>query len=566
MATNRARTSSESTVDVALKTINMQKQALVFVNSKRSAEKMAEDIASKLKAIPELEIIAEEAENALANPTRQCLRLSKCLKKGIAFHHAGLHNKQRQLIEDNFRDGKIKVIASTPTLAAGLDMPAFRVIIRDLKRYGGHWGMTPIPVLEYLQMAGRAGRPGKETFGEAITIAQTDTEEQDIKDTYIDGVPEKIYSKLAVEPVLRTYVLSLVASKLLGSEDELNEFFSKTFWAKQYQDPDKLKDIIARMIALLKDYGFITIDDKGHIDKNEEKNGKNIETADDLLDIDDEDEFDDFVSADKLIKDKDKSEKTEDDMKTDRKIRATKLGKRVAELYLDPLTANHIINCLRRAKQKIDVKEVNEFSFLQMISNTLEMEPLLKLRSKDYQMVDEILAENEQYLLQDEPSLYDIDFDDFQRSIKTTLFFIDWVNEKDDESLLERFNIRPGETRYKIDKAEWLFFASIEFCNILEFENLITPLRKIETRVKHGVKEELLPLLRLKQIGRARARILYNNNIKNLGDVRKSDLSTLQYLLGKKIGTNIKNQVSKEKIPIPKGTRKGQLSIEKFDR
>jgi helicase len=526
-------TTNDGALNVSLKTINEGKQALVFVNSKRSAEKMAEDIASKLKPVEEVQDLAEKAEKTLSKPTKQCLRLAKCLKKGIAFHHAGLHQKQKDLIEDNFRAGKIKIIACTPTLAAGLDMPAFRVIVRDLKRYGGHWGMTPIPVLEYLQMAGRAGRPGKETYGEAISISTSKTEQEDIHQTYVRGKPESIYSKLAVEPVLRTYVLSLVASKILGTEEELQRFFEKTFWAKQYEDNEKLHSIISKVIHLLDEYGFLITQNKTDLNQSNQS---------------------DFVSANDLINNK------------AGKLRATAIGKRVAELYLDPLTAHHLIECLKNANAKLEKNEVNEFSFLQMISNTIEMLPLLRVKTREFDEINDKLALNEEFLLQEEPSLYDVDHDDFLNSVKTALFFIDWINEKDEEFLLEKFDIRPGETRYKLDKAEWLFYACTEFCDIMEFKDLNKELRKIETRVKHGVKEELLPLLRLSMIGRVRARALFNNQIKTIKDIKKADITTLSTLIGKKIAENIKKQVNQDQPEeVSKRKRKGQMSIEKYD-
>ena len=145
-------------LDLALDTINIGKQALVFANTKRSAEKTAEDIAHKLKINNEkLDELSNEVLKALSRPTKQCERLAKCVKKGIAFHHAGLVAKQRELVEDNFRNGTIKIICSTPSLAMGVDLPAFRAILKDLRRYGSH-GLSYIPVLEYLQMSGRAGR------------------------------------------------------------------------------------------------------------------------------------------------------------------------------------------------------------------------------------------------------------------------------------------------------------------------------------------------------------------------------------------------------------------------
>ena len=148
----------DPTVNLALDTIQLNKQALVFVSSKRSAEKQAEEIAKKLKQTTKnQEQLASRALKTLSRPTKQCERLALTLKKGIAFHHAGLHAKQKTLIEDAFRDGDVTVICCTPTLAAGVDLPAYRAIVRDLKRYSGRFGMTYIPVLEFLQMVGRAG-------------------------------------------------------------------------------------------------------------------------------------------------------------------------------------------------------------------------------------------------------------------------------------------------------------------------------------------------------------------------------------------------------------------------
>ena len=166
----------EPFVNIALDTINKNKQALIFTATKASAESCADKIASHLKDDAALSELSEKILHTLANPTRQCERLSKVAKKGVVFHHAGLHAHQRELIEDNFRESKIKIICCTPTLAAGVDLPAFRTILKDLKRYNENWGMNWIPVLEYQQMAGRAGRPGKEDFGEAIAIATTENE------------------------------------------------------------------------------------------------------------------------------------------------------------------------------------------------------------------------------------------------------------------------------------------------------------------------------------------------------------------------------------------------------
>ncbi|MFC1728304.1 helicase-related protein [Nanoarchaeota archaeon] len=514
--------SQDPVLNIALDTLNKNKQALVFVNTKRSAEKVAEDISNHFKKLKQREDteLSEQILSALAKPTKQCERLSRCVKYGVGFHHAGLTHKQKDIIEDSFKAGKIKIISCTPTLAAGMDMPAFRTVIRDLKRYGQR-GMQNIGVLEYLQMAGRAGRPKYDKEGQAIALAGSEGEKEEIWEKYIDGEPEDIQSKLAVEPVLRTYVLSLIATKFVRTKKELVNFFSKTFWAYQFEDMDKLEIIIDKMLRLLEEWEFIK--------------GKG----------------DDFISASEV---------------RDEKLKATLLGQRVAELYLDPLAAHDIVKGLRRAEKTTLVP----FSFLQLVSNTLEMRPLLRVRQKEYDDIVERLTQYDSNLLMSEPSLYETFYDDFLDSVKTALFFNEWIEEKDEEFLLEHYNVRPGETRGKLEIADWLFYCMEEIAKLLKLQKLLKDVSKTRLRIKHGIKEELVPLVKLKEIGRVRARKLFNNGIKDVKGVKNADTSTLAYLLGKKITINIKEQVGQkirpEEIEIKKGKRKGQMSIDKYNK
>ena len=510
--------SDNAALNLAIDTIKNGKQAIVFANTKRSAEKAAEDISHKIKTQDEkLERLSEECLHALSKPTKQCERLSRCIKKGIAFHHAGLTSKQRELIEDNFRNGSIRVICATPTLAYGIDMPAFRVILKDLRRYSQR-GMDYIPVLEYLQMAGRAGRPNFDKKGEAIAIAATEPEKKKLFEKYVKGSPEDIYSKLAVEPVLRTYILSLISSDFVNTKKEIFNFFSKTFWAHQFADTFELQQIIEKMLNLLGDWEFI---------KSSKK--------------------EDFASADELENEKNK---------------ATLLGKRVAELYIDPLTAHNFIECIKKAAKKTIIP----FSFLQMISHSLELRPLLKVKMKEYDKLQEELVKYDSFLLEEEPSLYEPEYEDFINSAKTALFFQEWIDEKDEEYLLENYDIRPGEIRVKLDKADWLLYASEELTRISQLQPLLKDFAKLRIRIKHGVKEELIPLLKLEHIGRVRARKLFYNKIKDIADIKEADLQKLTQILGKNIALDIKKQVNQDfdKMKVKEGKRKGQISLEDY--
>ncbi len=509
----------DGAVDLALNTIDIGKQALVFVNTKRGAEKSAEDISKVLKkqGINTNHELSEELRNDLSRPTRQCERLAEISKQGIAFHHSGLTSKQKELIEDNFRNGKIKIICCTPTLAAGVDLPAYRTIIRDLKRFGVR-GYTYIPVLEYLQMSGRAGRPRYDVEGQSIIVTSTESEKENVTEKYVNGKPEDIVSKLAVEPVLRTYILSLISSEFVNSREKIIDFFSKTFWAHQFEDMDKLEKIIDRMIQILDDFGFIQTKKS------------------------------DFVSANEIM---------------DSKIRATGLGKRVAQLYIDPLTAHEFIENIKRlGKDKPSV-----FGLLHMISNTLEIRPRLNIKAKEYEEYTSVIAEHTGDLLVEEPSPYEPEYDDFLDAAKTAMFFSEWIEEKDDEYILEKFDVRPGESRAKIETADWLLYSGEELSKLIEFPLFAREISKLRFRLRYGAKEELLTLLRLRDIGRVRARRLFNNGIKDLGDVKKADVMRLRQLLGDSIAKSIKEQVGeKVDIEVKENKRKGQLSLKKFSK
>ncbi|MBS1266625.1 MAG: ATP-dependent DNA helicase [Candidatus Woesearchaeota archaeon] len=483
-------------IDLALDTINQNKQALVFVNAKRSAEKSAEIISEQIKTSDSKQLqISNKLLNALSSPTKQCKRLAKITKKGIAFHHSGLVQKQRNLIEEEFRNGNIKIICSTPTLAAGVDLPAFRTIIRDLKRYS-HRGMIWIPVLEYHQQAGRAGRPSFDKFGEAITIAKKPRQKQTIYNNYIMGKPEQIFSKLAVEPVLRTYLLALISSDMVNTEKSILDFFSKTFWAHQFQDMEKLGKIIRRTLGQLEKWEFIHTQNQ------------------------------DFVSADNL---------------DDSMISATLLGKRVAQLYLDPLTAHDLVIGLRNSSQ-----QASNFSFFQLISQTLELRPLLTVRKKDWDWVHDFFLANQEKILGKVPQPYDSAYSSFIKSIKTSQMFLAWINETSEDKLLEKFSIRPGELRYKVNIADWLLYSAQELSRILKIMPLISRLAKLRLQLKYGAKQELLALLKLRNIGRVRARKLFRKNIQDIGDVKKASLSAIQNIVGKKTGIKIKEQVGQK--------------------
>jgi helicase len=489
----------EPVLDVALDTINLNKQALIFVNSKRSAESVAEKIANKLK-INENELknydeITEKILKVLSTPTTQCKRLAYCLKKGIAFHHSGLKSEQKRIIEQNFKQRKIKIICATPTLAQGVDLPAYRTIIRDLKRFTQH-GMRYIPVLEYEQQSGRAGRPGQEKLGQAIVFAKDKKDKKSIIKKYINGEPEDIISKLSAEPILRTYVLTLISTQYCSTKKELEDFFSKTFFAFQYGDNKELKLIIDNVLIKLNEWKFIKI-----IGSQEKS---------------------DFVSATNYGKEKNTV------------IRPTILGKRISELYLDPYTANFIINYLSNEFKGVE-------SLLFMFCNCIELKPLISVGVRTIEGTESWLAEFDEKFY-DVSELMKEDYFELLKGVRTTMLFDDWINEKTEDFILEKFGVRPGELNAKVEILDWLIYSAIEISRLTNKE-IIKELIRLRIQVKNGCKQELIPLLKFKNIGRIRARKLFNNNIKNVHDVKTISYETLSVIVGKTIALQMKKDV-----------------------
>jgi len=522
----------DAALNIALDTIERKKQALIFCSTKRGAESQAEKIAQKTKPDDDRRALRERlADSILAavqQPTKQCQRLALCVRKGVAFHHSGLASKQREVIETGFRDGTIAVICATPTLAMGMDLPAYRSVIRDLKRYskGTSWGMVEIPVLEYEQMAGRAGRPGMEAVGEAICIAETESEKDHIVEKYLLGDPEDIYSKLAVEPVLRTYVLSLIASGYVHDTEALHKFFDDTFYAWQYGDTDKLHHILDKMARLLSQWGFI---------ETPGADGRQ----------------DDFVAASDLASGV---------------LRATSVGERVAQLYLDPYTAHHLILSLENgARRKL---ALDEFPLLHLLCTTLEIRPLLSVRQSEIDDIDRLLLAQEDALFVKSPSIYSAEYEDFLSTVKTAAALQAWVNEAGEDVLLEQYRLSPGDLQAKREIADWLLYSLVELAKLLRWHHLIAELEKMRMRLEYGAKEELLGLLRLRGIGRVRARKLVRAGIRSLEDLKRTDGARLKLLLGEKIAIDIKSQVGQEISPgqlrVASNKRKGQINLGDF--
>ncbi len=460
-------------------------QVLIFANSRNSSENIAEKLAYDPGLITpeyrkEVMETGKEILNSLSSPTKQCKRLSECVKGGTAFHHAGLVNRQRTIVEESFRNGLIKVIVATPTLAAGVNLPSRTVIIKDIKRYD-NGGMKYIPVLEYKQQIGRAGRPKYDRIGEAITIAKTESEREFLIEKYVNGKIEDIYSQLGIEPVLRFHMLAVIASNFARTRKSLIEFFGSTFFGYQYGIGGDFEDLIERIIRKLIDWNFVGMDGK-------------------------------FIIP-------------------------TTLGSRVSELYIDPLTAFNYIKILRTAEEKNSFAGIG---ILEMLCDAVEM-PLLRIKRSEESLLWGSACSESEKILRDLDG-FGLD-GNFLERYKTAKLLESWTCENSEEKILEDYNVAPGILHQRIQIAEWLAYSAGEISGILNLPKSKREMKKMEIRIKDGIKEELIPLVGIRGIGRARARRLFNAGFKNPNDVKKADLKVLGRIIGEKTAEAIRAEI-----------------------
>jgi helicase len=491
-------------------TIREGGQCLVFVSTRKSAEAQAQRLAGPVRALlrPDELAAIEEAASALedggeGSPTAK--KLHKLARAGVAYHTAGLDSAQRRFVEQQFRAGRLKVLCATPTLAAGVNTPARRVVIRDLTRFEMGEGARPLPVMEVKQMMGRAGRPRYDPYGEAVLVVKSPDMKEQVEETYLRGEVEAVVSKLAADAALRTHVLASIAGGYCTTIAQLEEFFQRTFWAQeasQWLVRDRIEDVL----SFLQDNDFV------------EPSGA--------------------------------------------RIKATPFGLRTSDLYLDPFSALRL-----RSALEAPVEGPSPWALLQAVCGCPDLFPLY-LRSGDDWV-------QERFWMRHEEMLVASDGRDLEAALsyaKTAFLLEDWMAETHLDVLEERYVVGPGDIRMRLDNAQWLLHGMRELARALR-PDWVPPLTDLGLRLEHGVKEELLPLIRLKGVGRIRARTLHANGFKRPSDLKGAPAARLALLpgFGPKLAADILAQVGgdPEQEPpqpqaTPPGKGKGQATIGDF--
>jgi len=449
-------------------------QVLVFVNSRKGSEQLAEALIPTVRGLlsPEEKTRAKAAAAELTTvsdeETEGVRRLTGLLPNGVAYHNASLTNPERRVVERAFRDRALKALVATPTLAAGINLPARRVIVRDTNRYDDRLGLqAPIPVLEVHQMLGRAGRPRFDPYGEALLLARTPEDEDRMLDRYLSAPPEPIQSRLAAEPALRMHLLALVASGAVSSDQDLKSFFAATFYGRTLPLPE-----LHRKVATVRRF----------LEQNE------LLTPGEVL-------------------------------------RATRFGQLTSELYLDPVSAIVLRDILSRAPIGVGV-----FPLLSAIAATPDLPPMFLRRGEEADLLARFTDEAEELLVKPEEPPLELALDVFLATLKTASVLEAWVSEQPIVEITQRFGIGAGDLRSKVEDADWLLFAAGRLAGVFQ-RRVNRPIDDLSFRIRYGVREELLDLVRLRGVGRVRARMLYRAGYPDREALRNAPLDRIEQAL-----------------------------------
>jgi replicative superfamily II helicase len=581
------------------KTLENKGQVLIFLNRRKGAQQMALHLRNLVDHYLEdsEEKICKALDRTLNSIRGSHRDLRKVIKHGIAFHHAGLLPRERKLIEDNFRKRVIKVICCTTTLSAGINTPARVVILKDFKKYvtsiqniknftgyyengNGFSYFKPFSANEVFQILGRAGRPGLDSVGYGIILTKDIEEKHWVEDHYFQAdtlantlLPKynDLTSGLNKINTLKEQVLLRIYEEKKISLEQLKQFFERTyFWycikqkmnknnipidqlllikeitpvniLKLHSDPKKIKRLqdknfpikITKLTNtiisgyLKTDYGVYSCQfdmDRGIQCSCGFKNGISDNFASDEFSF----EFCDHITSfllylielpDKNLK-KFVNEVIPKSIKnqyilnylfekglimkeSDGTIRCSHFGKLIIRLYLYPASGVLI-------RYKLENKQIQ--SYQDVVKESFD---ILKLenRVRDYTMVNPIL---------------------------------EWADEEPLDHILEKYNIMAGDLYAVRDNIERVItFIGIIASNLsmsgtdlaYKLSSVAEMCETLRIRIHYGIREELFDLvLRLNDVARVRARILYDAGYHTASQVKKEKPYTLKQKTG--LGINL---------------------------
>ena len=338
-------------------------------------------------------------------------------------------------------------------------------------------------------MCGRAGRPRFDPYGEAVLMAKSEDDAEHLMQDYIGHETERLTSKLFNERVLRSHMLGMVATGDAWSEDSVVEFLRDTFYGTTSQ-MFGIESVVERTLDFLEDECMVA------------RSGERLE--------------------------------------------ALPFGKRVSDMCIDPASAS----ILRDAVLKIG-DDTGTFEILAVAAMTPDVMGMYPKKCDEDSLAAAAQRLDGKYLV-DPDDIAEYDYEFLFSDLKTALLTERWIEEVPEDVITDSMGIGPGDIRSRIDMMDWIIYAMNEIALIFN-PDAVVKIRPLLTRIKYGVKEELMELVGFRGVGRSRARILFDNGFKGELDIMEADESALAAIpkIGNALAHSMKSRYGSSGGPAP---------------
>ncbi|XP_043472655.1 helicase POLQ-like isoform X1 [Leptopilina heterotoma] len=451
---------------------------LIFCSNRKGCENVAKLLTKVLfrNLLEHNKEAKQYLESALGQEGRICPVLRKTIRFGVAYHHSGLTAEERKLIEDAFRSGTLCVICCTSTLAAGVNLPARRVLLRS-----PYIGTEFLNTSRYKQMIGRAGRAGMNEIGESIVICKA----EDIPKirTLVTAKIEDILSSLHTEQDrgLNNLILSSVLLKIATTKARLKMLIDRSLMKLQEKRLCiKIDEILERTInGLLEKEILIATNNSGT-----------------KLDLKECQEINDDTELD-----------------------LSPLGKAAMKACIDLPVAYDLYDDLKEAQRSVILDDtlhllylVTPYDLTKVVnpSGSVYSEVVIKLDK--YQMnIARRIGITEASICKLMSGLLPKDVP--ERIVKRfyiTLMLQELWQRKSVHDVADKYQVNRGTIQFLLTSAATFASSVVRFCdNLPEFWTVKDLVTTFSRRLEYCCPEELEPLMQLPYVQLVRARQLY---------------------------------------------------------
>jgi superfamily II DNA or RNA helicase len=227
---------------------------LIWTPYRERANKIARAMAEMLRnrgkrPDPALRAVADSLPSGAHTPA-----LKSALPYGVGVHHGGLTQRERELVYELARDGKLEIIVTCMTLAQGVNLPARHVVFDTVHEYDESGRKRLIDVSVFRQIQGRAGRPQYDNIGYCWIPVFTEVELVEVEEILLKHKASPLVSRIYNEFFLTSQIPGLILLGF-GTPERLAEFIRATLWGQALRDIQPLVDQMARIVSYIIERG-----------------------------------------------------------------------------------------------------------------------------------------------------------------------------------------------------------------------------------------------------------------------------------------------------------------------